>query len=195
MLVFVCYGLKITQQQTSLFTNIVAIDLLFLLSFHNLSITITCISSLCHEFDHPPQRHEFAQWLPVATLLLIPTSKLFFTTYKLFFQPLHHLTPSSHIIPAIVTSHHTPEEGLVLKCCVVYIVVLTSFWSTWSDRQTMMCLEGKKVDSTGLEPASLGFAPIALPIELRAQLESLRCQSPIWATIFFPPWGREKLIT
>ena len=36
---------------------------------------------------------------------------------------------------------------------------------------------GKKVDSTGLEPASLGFAPIALPIELRAQLESLGCQS------------------
>ena len=28
-----------------------------------------------------------------------------------------------------------------------------------------LCLEEKKVDSTGLEPASLGFAPIALPIE------------------------------
>ena len=31
--------------------------------------------------------------------------------------------------------------------------------------------EEKKVDSAGLQPASLGFAPIALPIELRAQLE------------------------
>ena len=43
----------------------------------------------------------------------------------------------------------------------------------------MICLEEKDGLYTGLEPAFLGFAPIALPIELRAQLESQRYQLSI----------------
>ena len=37
-------------------------------------------------------------------------------------------------------------------------------------------LKEKKVDSAGLEPATLGLYPIALPIELRAQLVRLSCR-------------------
>ena len=40
-------------------------------------------------------------------------------------------------------------------------------------------LKEKKVDSAGLEPATLGLYPIALPIELRAQLVRLSCRHSI----------------
>ena len=40
-------------------------------------------------------------------------------------------------------------------------------------------LKEKIVDSAGLEPATLGLYPIALPIELRAQLVRLSCRHSI----------------
>ena len=56
----------------------------------------------------------------------------------------------------------------------------------------MICLEEKKVDSTGLEPASLGFAPIALSAPWRKKKMVAHGQLVSMSHHFFSSMGQRE---